>query len=89
MKHLTVNEVASDFNGVLSRIESSKEEVAVLRDNQQVARIVPEVAGQTALQVFGDLYQTLDPDAAEVWSQTIRGLRQQGTLVELRHTWGS
>lgn len=89
MKQMTVDEVANDFSGVLSQVESNKEEVVILRDNHQVARIVPEPAGQTARQVFSDLYQTLDPEAAEVWSQTIRSQGSRGSLAELRCSWDS
>ena len=86
---MTVEQVAGDFRAVLNQVESDQEEVLVVRDRHQVARIVPEPDSQTALQVFADLYQSLDTPSAEAWSENIALLRQQGTLDELRHSWGS
>jgi antitoxin (DNA-binding transcriptional repressor) of toxin-antitoxin stability system len=89
MRQMTVDQVAGDFGAVLNRVERDHEEILVVRDNQHVARIVPEPAGQTALEVLGDLYQALDTPAAEAWAKAIAGLRTRGTLGELRQSWGS
>jgi PHD/YefM family antitoxin component YafN of YafNO toxin-antitoxin module len=86
---MTVEQVAGDFRAVLSQVENDQEEVVVVRNLQHVARIVPEPDSQTALQVFADLYQSLDAPATEAWSKNIARLRQRGTLGELRHSWGS
>jgi PHD/YefM family antitoxin component YafN of YafNO toxin-antitoxin module len=89
MKRMTVEQVAGDFQTVLDQVENEHEEVMIVRNRHDVARIVPEPESQTALQVLDDLYQTLDPRAAEAWVKGIAQARHQGTLGELRHSWGS
>ena len=87
MKEMTVAEAASNLNAVVNEIERTDEEVVLLRDNHHVARIVPEKSGQTALEVMGDLYRTLEADAAEAWENKIQQRRANGRLGELRQTW--
>jgi len=89
MKQMTVEQVMGDFGAVLNRVERDHEEILVVRENHHVARIVPEPASQTALEVLGDLYQALDDRAADAWSKAIASLRTRGTLGELRQSWGS
>ena len=89
MKEITVVEAASNLSAVLSEMARTDEEVVLVRDNHQVARIVPEPAPQTALEVMGDLYNVLETEAAEAWENQIKQRRAAGRLVELRQAWVS
>jgi prevent-host-death family protein len=91
MKTLTVTEVARNFSAVVDSVQEDQEEVVLVRNNKPVARLVPEPAAQTALEVLGDLYRTLDDDTAEALSEAIRSNRKtkRGTLKELRNPWAS
>lgn len=60
MKTLTVSEVARRFGQTLDEVEHDQEEVVLVRNCRQIARLVPEPQHQTALEVFGDLVGTLD-----------------------------
>src|SRR5947209_6582868 len=55
MKTLTVSEVARRFGEVLEEVEREQEEIILVRNRRQVARLVPEPPQQNALEVFGDL----------------------------------
>ena len=91
MKTLTVTEVARNFSAVLDGVEREQEEVVLVRNHRNVARLVPEPHGQNALEVMGDLYRTLDDGTAEMLSAAIKGSKKRkgGTLRELRNPWAS
>ena len=89
MKTLTVTEVARNFSAVLDGVEREQEEVVLVRNHRQIARLVPEPPAQNALEVLGDLYRTLDEATASALAAAIRPARKgkHGTLAELRDPW--
>jgi antitoxin (DNA-binding transcriptional repressor) of toxin-antitoxin stability system len=91
MKTLTVTEVARNFSAVLDGVEKRQEEVVLVRNRRPVARLVPEPPAQSALEVLGDLYRTLDEDTASALAAAIEGARKsaRGKLDELRDPWVS
>jgi len=91
MKTLSVTEVARNFSNVLDGVERDQEEVVLVRNRRQIARLIPEPAAQNALEVLGDLYRTLDDDTADALSAAIRRARRgrRGTLGELSNPWAS
>ena len=91
MKTLTVTEVARSFSSVLDELERKQEEVLLVRNQHKVARLVPEPQAQNALEVFGDLYGTLDDDTADELSKAISKSRKgkSKTLAALKNPWAS
>ena len=91
MKTLSVTEVARNFSAVLDGVEREQEEVVLVRNRRQIARLVPEPLTQTALEVLGDLYRTLDEGTADALAAAVtRGRKgKQGMLGELRDPWAS
>lgn len=91
MKTLTVTEVARNFSAVMDGVEAEQEEIMLVRNHRPIARLVPEPPAQTALEVLGDLYRTLDDKTADALAKAISGDRKgsQGTLKELRNPWAS
>jgi prevent-host-death family protein len=89
MKTLTVTEVARNFSAVMDQVEAGQEEVILIRNNKPVARLVPEPPEQNAIEVLGDLYRTLDDEAAESLVRGIKKARtgKRGALKELRNPW--
>jgi PHD/YefM family antitoxin component YafN of YafNO toxin-antitoxin module len=89
MKTLSVTEVARNFSAVLDSLERDQEEVVLVRNRRQVARLVPEAPRQDALEVFGDLYRTLDEATAEALSAAVSSSRRgrRGKVSELRNPW--
>ncbi len=89
MKTLSVTEVARNFRAVLDRVEHQQEEILLVRNRRQVARLVPEAPQQTAMEVFGDLYRTLDDRAATALAAQVSANRKsrRGRLSELRNPW--
>jgi antitoxin (DNA-binding transcriptional repressor) of toxin-antitoxin stability system len=93
MKELSVTDVARNFSAVLDEVGLSGEEVVLVRNRRRIARLVPESSGSNALEVFGDLYRTLDDaTAAELASHVAKRRAterrsRQGTLAGLRDPW--
>lgn len=89
MKTLTVTEVARNFSSVLDELEREQEEIVLVRNHRQIARLVPEPPAQTATEVLGDLYRTLDDNTADALLAAIeRGRKgKQKTLADLRRPW--
>jgi hypothetical protein len=54
MKRLSATKVARNFSAVLDALERDQEEIVLIRNQRQVARLVPEAPSQDALAVFGD-----------------------------------
>ena len=91
MKTLSVTEVARNFSAVLDGVEREQEEVVLVRNRRQIARLVPEPPARNALEVLGDLYRTLDEGTARALVAAIGGAKKgrRGTLDELRDPWAS
>ena len=89
MKTLSVTEVARNFRKVLDAVEHRQEEIVLVRNRRRVARLVPEAPYQNALEVFGDLYRTLDEKSADALSAAVSALRRsrRGRLSEVRNPW--
>ena len=91
MKTLTVTEVARNFSAVLDGVEAEQEGIVLVRNHRPRARLVPEPLAQNALEVFGDLYRTLDDEAADLLAKVINTGKKtkRGSLTELRNPWAS
>lgn len=91
MRILNVTEVARNFSSVLDRVEKDQEEVVLVRNHRQIARLVPEPPAQDALAVLGDLHRTLDDETADELAARVAETRKtkRGKLNELRDPWVS
>ncbi len=91
MKTLTVTEVSRNFSAVMDGVENEQEEVVLVRNHRAIARLVPEPPAQTALEVLGDLYRTLDDTTASALAAAVGDARKskRGRLKELRDPWAS
>lgn len=91
MKTMSATEVARNFSAVLDGVEREQTEILLVRNRRRVARLIPEPAALTALEVLGDLYRTLDDVTADALVSAIRGGRKtrRGTLAALRDPWAS
>ena len=81
------------FSKAWATIETAGEEVVVTRNRRRVARIVPEPAPATAMEVFGDLHGVLGEHAGAVLARKLatarNGRRRRDSLRELRNPWAS
>ena len=89
MKTLSVTDVARNFSAVLDALERDQEEIVLVRNHRHIARLIPEAPHQDALNVFGNLYRTLDDETADALSAAIASQRKsrRGRVAELRDPW--
>ena len=90
MKTMNVTQVARNFSEVLDMVEKDQEEIVLVRNQRQVARLVPEPPAQDALAVLGDLHRMLDDETANALAEAVMKTRKgkKGRLDELRNPWG-
>ena len=91
MRTITATELARNLRRVLDRLAIEGEEISIERNREQVARLLPGPARQTALEAMADLYRTLPEDAAATWEADSRRGRWKGSRLNkgVRDPWAS
>lgn len=91
MRTITATELARNLRRVLDRLAIEGEEIVIERNREQVARLLPGPARQTALQAMADLYRTLPEEAAATWEADSRRGRWRGSRLDkgVRDPWAS
>ena len=91
MKTLTIAEAARTFADLMDELERDQEEIAVVRGDQPIARLVPEPPRANALAVLGDLYATLDDQTGKALQKAVTKVRKSKNqkLNGLRNPWDS
>ncbi len=88
MKTITATEMTRKFKQMMDLVEFQGEELIIVRNNHQVAKIIPGPAKMTALEAMSDLYRTLPEDAAKHWIKDSRKF-PKGSLSEVKDPWAS
>jgi hypothetical protein len=73
MTHVTATELGRNLRRALDRVVFEREELVVVRNREEIARIVPGPGTLDAHQAFGDLFGILAPEAGETWADDARG----------------
>ena len=91
MRTITATELARNLRRVLDRLAIEGDEIVIERNREQVARLLPGPARQTALEAMADLYRTLPEDAAATWEADSRRGRWKGSRLDkgVRDPWAS
>lgn len=89
MRTVTATELARNLRAVLDAVEFRGEEIAVVRNQHPIARIVPGAPRMTALEAMADLYRTLPDDAAATWLEDARRSGTPTVEDEARDPWDS
>lgn len=88
MLQITATELARKFKQMMNLVEFQGEELVIVRNNRQVAKIIPGPAAMTALETMSDLYRTLPEDAGATWLKDSRN-STAADLAEVRDPWVS
>ena len=89
METMTVTEVPRHFREVMDGLEEAGEEVVLMRNRRAIARLVPEPAEQTALEILGDIYRTLDEATGNALAKAVARGKLSDTVGDLRNPWAS
>ena len=77
MNTVTATELARHFRAMFDKVEFKREELIVIRNNHEVARIIPGPATMTALEAMADIYRTLPEEAASDWLRDAQDQEKQ------------
>lgn len=88
MAIVTATEMARSFREMLDRVEFKREELILVRNHHEVARIIPGPATMTALEALADLHRTLPEQAGKDWLNDTRR-PSRDSITELRDPWAS
>lgn len=77
MHTVTATELARNFREMLDRVEFKHEELVIVRNNHEVARIIPGPAAMTALEAMADIYRTLPEDAGKGWLKDSKKIKSK------------
>jgi antitoxin (DNA-binding transcriptional repressor) of toxin-antitoxin stability system len=86
MKSITATALARNLKRMLDQVEFKRESLSIVRNNQQIARIIPGAAQQNALEAMADLFRVLSDEDARDW---VRDSRIRGGVKQLRDPWDS
>jgi PHD/YefM family antitoxin component YafN of YafNO toxin-antitoxin module len=86
VRTVTATELVRNFRTMLDSVEFKREELSIVRNNHEVARVVPGPSIMNALEAMADLYRTLPAEAAAGW---MKDARQPGGRLkdEVRDPW--
>ena len=87
MKILNVTKDSGALDRLLDEIERDREEVVLIRNHREVARLIPEPGEEDAHSVFADLEGIIDDDTGEAILRGIESL--DADLSELKNSWDS
>lgn len=82
----TTTDLIRNFPVYLDTVETRGEEIAIVRDNREVARLIPGPIHQTALEAMADIYRTLPEAAAATWLSDSRD-KNDSFGEEIRDPW--
>ena len=88
MLQITATELARKFKQMMNLVEFKGEELIIVRNNHQIAKIIPGPSTMTALEAMSDLYRTLPEDAGMTWMKDSRE-GAAADLSEVRDPWAS
>ena len=91
MRTITATNLARNLRRVLDRLAIEGEDIVIERNHQQVARLLPGPARQTALEALADLYRTIPEESIKTWEADSRKVRWKGDRLDkgLRDPWAS
>ena len=86
MINITVTEFTRKIRKMLDLVEYRGEEIILMRNKHNIAKIVPGAPHLTAMEAMADLYRTLPEEAGEKWEADSRLINK---VAEVRDPWES
>lgn len=79
MQAVSATKFARNFSQMLDQVERQGVTIAIVRNQRQVATVVPQLRHQSAMEAFGDLYRPLEGVVKDDWmadtKRVSKGLR--------------
>ena len=74
MHAVSATEFARNFSQMLDQVEHQGITISIVRNQRQVASVVPQLRTQTATEAFGDLYRPLEGAVKDDWILDTQGV---------------
>ena len=90
MHAVSATEFARNFSRMLDQVEHQGITISIVRNQRQVASVVPQLRIQTATEAFGDLYRPLESSVTDDWMFDINRVAASlkgGVAEEGRDPW--
>jgi prevent-host-death family protein len=84
---ITATELVRNFRKFLDNVEHKGEEIVIVRNHKEIARLVPGPTHQSAIEAMADLYRTLSEDAAAEWLIDSKRVGVSTLDEELKDPW--
>ncbi len=72
MHTVSATEFARNLSQMLDRVEHQGVTISIVRNQKQIATVVPQLRHQSAMEAFGDLYRPLQSAVKDDWMADIR-----------------
>jgi len=90
MHAVSATEFARNFSRMLDQVEHQGITISIVRNQRQVASVVPQLRIQTATEAFGDLFRPLESSVTDDWMRDINRVAASlkgGVAEEGRDPW--
>ena len=87
MIKVSATELARKLRKILDSVEFRGQQVVVVRNGDEIARIIAHTKKMTALEAMADLHTTLPEDAAKDWIQDSKMESQSFFSQEIKDPW--
>lgn len=90
MHAVSATEFARNFSRMLDQVEHQGITISIVRNQRQVASVVPQLRIQTATEAFGDLFRPLESSVTDDWMRDINRVAaslKSGVAEEGRDPW--
>jgi len=84
MHAVSATEFSRNFSHMLDQVEHQGITISIVRNQRQIASVVPQLRVQNATEAFGDLYRPLEGAVKDDWLLDIKrvGKTLKGGLLE-------
>jgi len=86
MKEITATDFSRNFKKVMDLVEFKSESIKVFRNDQPIAKIIPESHELTAIEAMSDLFRALPDPAGKNWEGDSRSGNFSSSL---KNPWDS
>ena len=87
MHAVSATEFARNFSQMLDQVEHQGVTISIVRNQKQIATVVPQLRHQSAMEAFGDLYRPLDGAVKDDWIADVKRVNKsfKGSLTDQAH----
>lgn len=72
MHAVSATEFARNFSQMLDQVEHEGVTISIVRNQKQIATVVPQLRHQSAMEAFGDLYRPLEGSVKDNWLADVK-----------------